>query len=110
MLARWLDWRDSSGKMDHGKVVPDLVLAVLLSLQVCVTVQTGRLPDFVWGVMDLSAAFGHASWRAFLRNKTATVQASVVAATETVTHVDAAKIVEDLTHLRGQIDDPDGGS
>lgn len=66
--ATALDWHDqrSPGQLDHGKVIPDCVLFLLLLVQVIVSFHNWSLPPALWGVIDLSAAFGSMSWRAFL--------------------------------------------
>jgi hypothetical protein len=67
--AEALDWYDHRAKpprLDHAKVVPDLVLAVMVLLQVIWSLRTGQLPGIWYLIVDLSAAFGHAAWRQFL--------------------------------------------
>lgn len=67
--ATALDWHDPHGKLDHGKVVPDLILVVLVLILLLVSLRTQAYPPASWGLIVISAAFGSSSWRALLRSR-----------------------------------------
>lgn len=81
----WYDMRQSPPRIDHGKVVPDLLVQALTALILWLGFVRQEWPPIAWGILLLSAAFGRSMFTRFLSRATINVSdASVHTLTEQV--------------------------
>lgn len=59
-----LDLRDRKGDPDHGKILPAITLFWFMVLATL-----GKLPSVWYTIILVSASFGWAGWRTFLRSR-----------------------------------------
>jgi len=67
-----LDWTDEHGRIDHGKVMADLVILALLFAVIRVSVLANAFPPIAWGITLIAGAMGSRVFIAFLRSRTVT--------------------------------------
>lgn len=72
-----LDWWDTADKLDHGKVMADIVILSMLAVTLVVALHTGLFPPAYMVVALIAGGMGPRIFLALIRSKSITTQETV---------------------------------